>query len=62
MSALPIALYPIHCTSNLSLYFKHEINKLYKSYTPVERGLHFNTSEEFEDPAVSEVKLEWFDV
>ena len=37
---------------------------MHKSYTctPVERGLHSNPSEEFEDPAVSEVKLEWFDV
>lgn len=32
------------------------------TYTPVDRGLHSNPSEEFEDPAISKVKLELSDV
>lgn len=31
-------------------------------YTPVDRGLHSNPSDEFEDPEISKVKLELSDV
>ena len=48
------------CDNFVIVLIIHEISLVY--ITPVDRGLHSSPSEEFEDPALSNDKLELSDV